>query len=138
MQLPETLPGLANELRALPARQRQAILGSLSPAERSRMMTLLNRPGSQPEPAESAPAPAPEPATDGLSPWLADRVRHVQPGADPGPWRMTAATRSLLAKSSAGSTLKAVATKPLVAPVPGGRSLLGTVGDMLAPRRARA
>jgi len=133
---PETLLDLVGELRALPAKQRQAVLESLGPGERSRMMALLNR-----RSPETAPVPAAvaEPPSDGLSLWLAERVREARGGADgEGASSMTAATRHLLVKVAGTTTVRTAAVQAPVPFSPPARSLLEAVSDMLLPRRARA
>jgi hypothetical protein len=132
MRRPDALADLATELRAMPARHRHDILKSLSPAERSRMTALLNRPAPAP-----APPALPQPAkTDGLSPWLKARVIEARMGPEhAGSCQLTAATRQLLLRSveSLGET-----AAPPVPPAreSAGRSLVGAIGGKFLRRRA--
>lgn len=132
---PDTLADLATELRALPGRQRQAILGSLSAAERSRMTELLNRPVVAPQPPS---APVAERKIEGLSPWLTARVRQAESGTAPSgaAWKMTAATQQLLRRSADDLAEPETRVAATIAAPAKGRSLLGAIGGMLSQKRA--
>ena len=132
MREAETLAELASELRALPGRQRQAILNSLSAPERSRMIALLNRPAPAPD-LVAAPA---EKRVEGLSPWLAARAEQAAAPASEMRWKLTPATRQLLAKTIEELAQGQVSLRtPPSAPAKG-KTLLGALGGMLSQRRA--
>jgi DNA-binding SARP family transcriptional activator len=122
----DTLAGLAEELRALSARERSSVLAVLSPYERAQVAALID--------AASAPAPIQTATPDysRFSPWLA---RHL--GADPEgavDRNVTAATRRLLAEAAA--ELGPAPALPAGKAAPGRRSLADAVGQVLFPRRA--
>jgi hypothetical protein len=121
----DTLAGLANDLRALSARERSSVLAVLSPYERAQVAALID--------AASTPAPVPAATEDysRFSPWLA---RHLGTDADGAADRnVTAATRRLLAE--AGAELGPAPAQPAAEPAPRRRSLADAVGQVLFPRR---
>ena len=133
MREPDSLADLASELRALPGRQRQAVLASLSAAERSRMMELLNRPHVVPR-QSAAPV---ETKLDRLSPGIAARALEAQSGsaAAGSSSTMTPATRQLLRRcveELPGREPSAVAS----AQPARGHSLLEAIGGLLSAKRA--
>lgn len=117
MPAPDRASGLADELHALPVRDRRAILAALSPFERAQLERLL----------DGAPPPPPAPPVSPYSPWLAERIAEAAAGAGP----LTPAVRRLVAEAAVSGAAPAAAV-----PVPQGRSLLGALGSFLkgAPR----
>jgi hypothetical protein len=128
MREADTLAGLADELRALGARERRAVLAALSPFERAQVDALL----------DAASAPAPEqpalPDHSRFSPWLA---RHLKADGAPGERNLTAATRRLLAEAAGELTKAAAGPSSKPDPAPKRRSLADAVGQLLSPRQAQ-
>ncbi|MEA3063634.1 MAG: hypothetical protein QOJ27_62 [Sphingomonadales bacterium] len=128
MREADTLAGLAEELRALGARERRAVLAALSPFERAQVGALLD--------AAAVPAPEQPAAPDysRFSPWLA---RHLKADGAPGERNLTPATRRLLA--DAAGELAGPTTVPgsKLEPAPKRRSLVDAVGQLLSPRQAQ-
>lgn len=126
MPAPEPWCALARELRALPRRQRRAVLDSLSPAERAKVDVLLSETAHAAAAAARPGAPAQD--LDLFSPCIRARLNEAE-GPEAGdavaPWRMTAAARHLLRQSAA---LVAAEGAPAAAP----RSLVGAFGDLFA------
>ena len=123
MHAADTLTGLADELRALTARERRAVLAALTPFERAQVEALLD--------AAGRPVPDGPPAPDygRFSPWLARHLRDEDSG------NLTSATRRLLAE--AGVELARRAPSGVADdPAPKRRSLADAVAQLLAPRRA--
>jgi hypothetical protein len=133
MSEPETLASLASDLRALPARQRRAILSALSGFERSRVTLLL-----QQEEFRARAHAEPVPADFGqFSPWLGKYLEHAEgaPETTVGGRNVTPATRRLLLQAAgeakAGTPrVEAGRTAPAKR-----RSLLDAVGGLLSPNR---
>ncbi|HEY0148103.1 MAG TPA: hypothetical protein VGB70_03790 [Allosphingosinicella sp.] len=94
MRAPDGLSALAADLKALPARDRRAILGALSAFERAEVAVLLEVSGQgerQDEPDFSA-----------FSPWLAEHLK----GAASENSKVTPATAGLLAEIAAAQAAK--------------------------------
>lgn len=126
MREADTLAGLADDLRALSARERSSVLAILSPYERAQVAALID--------ATATPAPAQAAAADcsRFSPWLA---RHLSTDTDGAADRnLTAATRRLLVEAAAEPGPAPV--QPVGAPAPKGRSLADALGQLLFPGRA--
>jgi len=126
MREADTLAGLADDLRALSARERSTVLAVLSPYERAQVAALID--------ATATPAPARAAAADcsRFSPWLA---RHLSTDADGAADRnLTAATRRLLAEAAAD--LGPAPAQPICAAAPRRRSLADALGQLLFPGRA--
>lgn len=125
MREAETLGGLADDLRALSARERSSVLAVLSPYERAQVAALID--------AASTPAPVAAATADysRFSPWLARHLTDSDAAADRN---VTAATRRLLAEAAA--EIGPAPALPAGEPAPRRRSLAEAVGQMLFPRRA--
>lgn len=126
MREADTLAGLADDLRALSARERSTVLALLSPYERAQVSALID--------ATAVPAPVQAAAPDysRFSPWLA---RHLSTEVDAAADRnLTAATRRLLVEAAAD--LGPARVQPIGEPEPKRRSLADAVGQLLFPRRA--
>lgn len=126
MREADTLAGLADDLRALSARERSSVLAVLSPYERAQVLALLDA-ASMPEPARTT-----TPDYSRFSPWLALHLSADPGGA--GDRNVTAATRRLLAEAAA--EIGPAPAQPLGEPAPRRRSLADAVGQLLFPRRA--
>lgn len=125
MREADTLTGLAEDLRALTARERRAVLAALSPFERAQVEALLDA-AVAPEPAQPA-----APDYSRFSPWLA---RHLEADGA-GERNLTAATRRLLLQVAGEvSTRTVAAATPAAAPKR--RSLVDAVAQLLSPRQA--
>lgn len=126
MREADTLGGLADELRALSARERKAVLAALSPFERAQVDALLE--------AAAAPAQPAAPDYSIFSPWLAC---HLKPDdAAAGDRNLTPATRRLLAEAAGDLLRGPAAGSEAAAPAPKRRSLADAVAQFLMPRRA--
>lgn len=122
----DTLAGLADDLRALSARERSTVLAVLSPYERAQVSALID--------ATATPGPVEAAAADysRFSPWLA---RHLSADADGSVDRnLTAATRRLLVEAAAD--LGPVPVRQIDEPAPRRRSLADAVGQLLFGRQA--
>jgi hypothetical protein len=117
------LEALLAELEAMPRRDREAVLASLSAAEREQVSGLVRE--RRAAPIASAAA-AQHPA---LSDWLTARLGE-------GRWEMTAAARQALAEAI-GDAAADLPPQRGTAPAPR-PSLLGSIGGWLAPRRRAA
>lgn len=129
MPVPDTLDRLAEELRALPGRQRRAILGALTPAERGRMASALTgRDRTKPEAARTPEARSFDAHSDLLSRRLLS-IRDGQPDSGKG-WKMTpVARRQLLA---CAEELKAADPSDIEAEAgPRNRTLMEALGSWL-------
>jgi hypothetical protein len=124
MREADTLAGLADDLDALPARERRAVLAALSPFERAQVEAML----------EAAAAPAPEqpaaPDYSRFSPWLARHLKAEEDGA--GERKLTAATRRLLGEAAAELVR---GPRTVVELAPKRRSLADAVAQFLSPRQ---
>ncbi|HEX8263069.1 MAG TPA: hypothetical protein VF547_09370 [Allosphingosinicella sp.] len=128
MREADTLTGLAEELRALTARERRGVLAALSPFERAQVGALIEA-AATPEPAEP-----PAPDYSRFSPWLA---RHLGADETGGADRnLTAATRRLLAEARAELMSGPRASSRAPEPAPKRRSLADAVAQLLSPRQA--
>lgn len=129
MREPDTIDRLTRDLRALPRRERRAVLESLSEAERSSLATLLAG-------AAKGPQPAGEKGLELLSAWLRARLEEddaPSPGESERRWTMTASTRLLLRQSVRAMLERNAAARQ----GPGRRSLAGAVGDLLMRKGGR-
>jgi hypothetical protein len=91
MPVSDTLDRLAEELRALPGRQRRAVLDALTPAERGRMTLALTGDVPLPEPARTSEARS----FDAHSEFMSQRILGIgnaQAESAKG-WKMTPAAR---------------------------------------------
>lgn len=126
MREADSLAALAEDLRALTDRERQAVLAALSPFERAQVGALLD--------AAATPVPAEPPAPDysRFSPWLA---RHLASDSGTGERNLTAATRQLLAEAAG----QLAGGKPVPSAATGTaakrRSLADAVAQLLSPRQ---
>lgn len=122
----DTIESLALELAAMPPRARDAILQSLSPAERK---MLAERTCGDAPTDETA-------AADGCSPWLASLIRQARANAAGGEaGHLTGATRQVLVRSAdaiSGTDRPGTATRGTMKP-----SLLEAMGGFLSPRRPK-
>jgi hypothetical protein len=121
----DTLAGLAEDLRALSARERSSVLAVLSPYERAQVAALID--------AASTPAPIQAATADysRFSPWLA---RHLTDADGTADRNVTAATRRLLAEAAA--EIVPAPAQPVGEPAPRRRSLADAVGQFIFPGRA--
>ena len=126
MREADTLAGLADELRALTARERRAVLAALSPFERAQVEALLDAAAT---PAAAQPA---APDYSRFSPWLA---RHLE-SQGAGERSLTAATRRVLAEAAGELATRTAAAAAGPEPAPKRRSLADAVAQLLSPRKA--
>lgn len=124
----DLLNGLAHELLALPARDRRIIMTALTPAERSRVETLLAPSKTPPKEMDLD-----DQLAEGYSALIAGRIRAAKsdPSAPQRNWKMTAAARrQLLLSAQDILETERVGQKPPARPP--SRSLLSALGGWLA------
>lgn len=122
----DTLAGLAKDLRALSARERNSVLAVLSPYEKAQVAALID------EASTSARIPAAPADYSRFSPWLARHLDTRSEGA--ADRKVTAATRRLLTEAAA--EIGDAAPRPTFEAAPERRSLADAVRQMIFPRGA--
>jgi len=127
MSASDSLESLIKDLQAMPARARQAILSSLTDAERA---ALAEYAGSGSTPLDEADG------TGRFSPWLANRIRQARAGDVLNPLdRMTTVTREALLRGVDDMIGGDRPRGPRLPPA-SGRSLFDAFGAFLSPRGA--
>ncbi|WP_160296789.1 hypothetical protein [Sphingomonas sp. ERG5] len=126
--MPDSSASLIDELSALPAAMRNAILSALTAEERIALDALRVRVAA----GSVNDAVGPTAGDDVISPWLATLIGSARSSSD----RFTPATRQALLLAA---DLDRPAQMPGMGKAdPAGRSLLGAMGGLLGPRKGRA
>jgi hypothetical protein len=125
MRASDSLSSLAEDLRALPARERKSILSALSAFERAKVSLLLQQDRHGPAGAQQEEADFRQ-----FSPWLAAYLQDAARGAAAG-GEVTAATSHVLAEIAQNRRGQA-RWLPAAAPIPQ-RSLVAAIAAWLLP-----
>ncbi|QNA82929.1 hypothetical protein G4G27_02060 [Sphingomonas sp. So64.6b] len=125
--MPESAATLIDELSALPAAMRSAVLSALTPEERIALDDLrrgtMTGSGGEPDRADD----------EGVSPWLAAVIGGARAASD----RLTPATRQALLHAADRDRRARAPEADAGSGDSAGRSLIGVMGGLLGPRKGR-
>ena len=129
MSEPDLLHPLISELRALPRRERTAVLRALTPAERDRVTALIELQRRPQRPVEERA----ESRRRRFSSWIEARIADSEESAR---FAMTPAARTLLAKT-ASELVAPFGAVDAPHPDAGGRTLLAAIGGLFLGKESR-